>query len=87
MRGEQAAQPAATIHADPNMKPETAQAFGEMVRLATEMVSKPICPKCGSSNVIPPGERYAAHTCEPCGYDFMPPSAPASADTSREGER
>lgn len=56
-------QPIVTAHVDPDMKPETAHAFGEMVRLATEMVAAPPAPsadptcRCGR-HLINPGDLY-----------------------------
>lgn len=35
-----AAAPSVTLHADPDVKPETAAALGEMIRLATDMVQQ-----------------------------------------------
>jgi predicted RNA-binding Zn-ribbon protein involved in translation (DUF1610 family) len=61
--------PVVTAHVSPNMAPETAQAFGQMVALAVEMV-KPRCPKCGSWDAIPPVAAWPSYTCEPCGNDF-----------------
>lgn len=64
-------QPVVTVHADPSMKPETAAALGEMVKLATAMVGEPRCPKCGSFRVIEPVPAWPSYTCDPCGHDFQ----------------
>lgn len=65
-------QPTVTIHAGPNMKPETANALSEMTRLAIEMIEsgKVRCPSCGSLRLLPPTEAWPSYTCDPCGRDF-----------------
>ena len=43
------------------------------------------CPSCGSSNIIPPAEKYHSFTCDGCGTEFVPDLSgivPLAADTA-----